>query len=232
MSTSLSHEYGNALRMRAADVGLSEMLAVESFVTLFIRPLFCRGIGPFRWLALSGEQSDIETIDALAETMFANISPIRNWLSLARRHVKPIGLPARVCWLGHGQRRQLAERVNEAVARGELKAPIAFTRDHLDGGSVASPFRETEKMRDGSDAIADWPILNGLQACAAGADLVAIHGQGDRSQSAGNTCVADGSDRAREKLATVLDADTGLAIIRHADAGYDGACRLKDKHSL
>lgn len=225
-------EYGNALRMRAADVGLSQMLTVDSFVTLFVRPLFCRGIGPFRWLALSGEQSDIETIDALAEEMFADIPSVQRWLALARRHVKPIGLPARVCWLGHGQRSRLADRVNQAVAQGELKAPVAFTRDHLDGGSVASPFRETEKMRDGSDAIADWPIINGLQACAAGADLVAIHGQGDRSQSAGNTCVADGTRRAHEKLAAVLNGDTGLAVIRHADAGYEDACRAKQEYLL
>ena len=219
----LVFEYGNTLRMRASDAGYAEALTLDSFVTLFIRPLFCRGIGPFRWIAVSGDPQDIAATDAIAERLFPEGHRIREWIALAREHVRFEGLPARIGWLGHGERRKFALAVNEAVAQGEISAPIAFTRDHLDSGSVASPFRETEKMRDGSDPIADWPVLNALLACSTGADLVALHANVGRMMSAGQTAIADGTPFAAERLADVLDGDTGIGIARHADAGYEDA---------
>ena len=228
----LTFEYGNGLRQRGADLGLTEMLEVGSFVTMFIRPLFCEGFGPFRWLATSGDPQDIREIDQIVRETFANDHPIQHWISLASEHVRFTGLPARIGWLGHGERSRLALRVNEAVASGRLKGPIAFTRDHLDAGSVANPMRESEKMQDGSEAIADWPILNALLSCANGADLVAVHSHGNRSQSAGQTCVADGSELAALKLKAVLDGDTGLGVVRHAEAGYETALRRRDESGL
>jgi len=228
----LVFEYGNTLRMRAADLGLQEALSLESFVTLFIRPLFCEGIGPFRWIAISGDSKDIDTIDGLIEAMFPPEHAIRRWIELARRHVQFQGLPARIGWLGHGERSRLALAVNAAVADGRISAPVAFTRDHLDAGSVASPFRETEKMQDGSDAIADWPVLNALLACSTGADLVAVHANVGRMMSAGQTAVADGTPEAAERLSAVLDADTGLGIARHADAGYETAVAAAARHGV
>ena len=219
----LVFEYGNTLRMRAADAGVRDALSLESFVTLFIRPLFCEGIGPFRWIAASGDPADIDAIDALIGQLFPDGHRIRKWISLAREHVAFQGLPARIGWLGHGERSRLALAVNDAVRAGKVKAPVAFTRDHLDAGSVASPFRETEKMADGSDAIADWPILNALLACASGADLVAVHANAGRMMSAGQTAIADGTPQAAERLRAVLDGDTGIGIARHADAGYEAA---------
>jgi urocanate hydratase len=219
----LVFEYGNTLRMRAADAGVRDALSLESFVTLFIRPLFCEGIGPFRWIAASGDPADIDAIDSLIAELFPDAHRIRKWISLAREHVAFQGLPARIGWLGHGERSRLALAVNDAVRAGKVKAPVAFTRDHLDAGSVASPFRETEKMADGSDAIADWPILNALLACASGADLVAVHGNAGRMMSAGQTAIADGTPEAAERLKAVLDGDTGIGIARHADAGYESA---------
>ena len=216
-------EYGNTLRMRAADAGVRDALSLESFVTLFNRPLFCEGIGPFRWIAASGDAADIAVIDSLVEELFQPGHRIRKWISLAREHVAFQGLPARIGWLGHGERSRLALAVNDAVHAGKVKAPVAFTRDHLDAGSVASPFRETEKMADGSDAIADWPILNALLACASGADLVAVHANAGRMMSAGQTAIADGTPLAAERLKAVLDGDTGIGIARHADAGYESA---------
>jgi urocanate hydratase len=216
-------EYGNGLRLRTADLGETEMLSLESFVTMFIRPLFCDGFGPFRWLALSGEARDIAEVDAIVQETFSHNHPINHWIPLAQQHVHFTGLPARIGWLGHGERSLLATRVNEAVASGRVSAPISFTRDHLDAGSVANPFRESEKMQDGSEAIADWPILNAMLACANGADLVAVHSHGNKSQSAGQTTVADGSALAAEKLKAVLDGDTGIGIMRHAEAGYERA---------
>lgn len=223
----VAFEYGNGLRIRAADAGVAEALEVESFVTMFIRPLFCEGFGPFRWIALTGAESDILTIDRIVRETFSDNHPINQWIPMAAEHVRFTGLPARIGWLGHGERSALALKVNDAVADGRLSGPIAFTRDHLDGGSVAYPMRESEKMRDGSDAISDWPILNALLACANGADLVALHAHGNRSQSAGQTCVADGSDLAAEKLKAVLDGDTGLGIVRHAEAGYETAADIR-----
>jgi urocanate hydratase len=228
----LVFEYGNTLRMRAADAGVAEALTLESFVTLFIRPLFCEGIGPFRWIAASGAAEDIDTIDGLINELFPSGHRIRHWIALAREHVKFQGLPARIGWLGHGERSRLALAVNRAVAAGRISAPVAFTRDHLDAGSVASPFRETEKMQDGSDAIADWPVLNALLACANGADLVALHANGGRMMSAGQTAVADGTPEAAEQLRAVLDGDTGLGIARHADAGYAAALQACERHGI
>lgn len=228
----LTFEYGNGLRLRGADLGIEEMLDVDSFVTMFIRPLFCEGFGPFRWIAISGEENDIAVIDDMIRQTFANDHPIHDWIRLAAANVQFTGLPARIGWLGHGERSRLALKVNEAVGDGRLKGPIAFTRDHLDAGSVANPFRETEKMADGSEAISDWPILNALLACANGADLVAVHSHGNRSQSAGQTCVADGTPLAADKLAAVLDGDTGIGVVRHAEAGYETAIAARKRAGL
>ncbi len=228
----LTFEYGNTLRMRAADLGLEAALTMESFVTLFIRPLFCEGIGPFRWVAASGDAKDIDAVDTLIEGLFPAGHGIRRWIALARKHVQFQGLPARIGWLGHGERARLALAVNAAVADGRISGPIAFTRDHLDAGSVASPFRETEKMKDGSDPIADWPILNALLACSTGADLVAVHANVGRMMSAGQTAIADGTPAAAERLEAVLNGDTGLGIARYADAGYASAIEACERHGV
>jgi urocanate hydratase len=226
-------EYGNGLRLRTADLGETEMLTLESFVTMFIRPLFCDGFGPFRWLAISGDPQDIAEVDGIVESTFSHNHPINQWIPLAREHVHFTGLPARIGWLGHGERSLLATKVNTAVAEGRLKGPIAFTRDHLDAGSVANPFRESEKMQDGSEAISDWPILNALLACANGADLVAVHSMGGySSQSAGQTTVADGTIETADRLRAVLDGDTGIGIMRHAEAGYEKALENKRAFGL
>lgn len=228
----LAFEYGNTLRARAVDAGLPQAAELESFVTLFIRPLFCQGIGPFRWVAASGDPKDIETVDAIIDETFDEDHPIRHWIGMARKHIQFQGLPARIGWLGHGERSRLALRVNEAVASGRVSAPIAFTRDHLDAGSVASPYRETEKMRDGSDAIADWPLLNAMLACSSGATLVAIHSNGNKSQSAGHTVIADGTPLAAERLKAVLDGDTGIGVTRYAEAGYEQARSVAEAAGL
>jgi urocanate hydratase len=225
-------EYGNNLRTRAELGGCRAAFEIQSFIELFIRPLFCEGIGPFRWIAISGEASDILAIDDMILDEFRDNHRICDWIRLARIHVKFQGLPARIGWLGHGERSRLAIKVNEAVAAGVLKGPVAFTRDHLDGGSAAMPFRETSNMRDGSDAIADWPILNALLNATAGADLIAIHGLADYGKSAGLTVVADGSESAAERLKNTLDCDTGLGILRHADAGYDNALAARERMHL
>ena len=225
-------EYGNTLRARAVAAGVPEAADLPSFVTLFIRPLFCRGIGPFRWIAASGDPRDIDVVDAIIEDTFPDGHMIRRWIPMARKHIQFQGLPARIGWLGHGERSRLALLVNEAVADGRVSAPIAFTRDHLDAGSVASPYRETEKMRDGSDAISDWPLLNAMLACSNGASLVAIHSNGDKSMSTGQTAIADGTQMAAAKLKGVLDADTGIGVIRYADAGYEVAQQTRDAASL
>ena len=228
----LAFEYGNTLRARAVEAGLPQAAELESFVTLFIRPLFCQGIGPFRWVAASGDPKDIEAVDAIIDETFDADHPIRHWIGMARRHIQFQGLPARIGWLGHGERSRLALRVNEAVASGRISAPIAFTRDHLDAGSVASPYRETEKMQDGSDAIADWPLLNAMLACSGGATLVAIHSNGNKSQSAGHTVIADGTPLAAERLAAVLDGDTGIGVTRYAEAGYEQALGVAEAAGL
>ncbi len=229
---SVVFEYGNNLRTRAELGGCRDAFTIGSFIEMFIRPLFCEGIGPFRWIAVSGEESDIARIDDIVLEQFRDNRRVCDWIGLARRHVKFQGLPARIGWLGHGERSRLAALVNDAVARREIAGPIAFTRDHLDSGSAAMPFRETGNMRDGSDAIADWPILNALLNGAAGADLVAIHGLADYGKSAGVTMVADGSDAASERLRRVFDCDTGLGILRHADAGYPAATAARRRNRL
>lgn len=228
----IAFEYGNTLRARAVDAGVPEAAQLESFVTLFIRPLFCRGIGPFRWVAASGDPKDIHVIDDIIEQAFPDQHMIRQWIPLAKKYIQFQGLPARIGWLGHGERSRLALLVNEAVADGRISAPIAFTRDHLDAGSVASPYRETEKMRDGSEAIADWPLLNAMLACSGGATLVAIHANGDKSMSAGHTVIADGTPVAAGRLKAVLDGDTGIGVLRYADAGYEEARATRAAASL
>ena len=218
---SIAFEYGNGLRAEGKAAGVEDAFKMRSFVDLYIRPLFCQGIGPFRWIAVSGNPQDIYTIDDMILRSFSSNHPIVSWIEKARDHVKFTGLPARIGWLGYGERSRLALMVNEAVAEGKISGPIAFTRDHLDSGSAAMPHRETENMRDGSDAIADWPLLNALLNCASGADLVAIHGLGSRGVSAGVTVIADGNPATATRLQRVLDGDPGIGVLRHADAGYD-----------
>jgi urocanate hydratase len=225
-------EYGNGLRAGAKAAGVEDAFRMRSFVDLYIRPLFCQGIGPFRWIAVSGNPQDIYTIDDMILQSFSPNHPISSWIAKAREHVKFTGLPARIGWLGYGERSMLALLVNEAVANGTLSAPIAFTRDHLDSGAAAMPHRETENMKDGSDAIADWPILNALLNCASGADLVAVHGLGSRGVSAGVTIIADGMPATAERLKRVLDGDPGIGVLRHADAGYDIAIEQAERSGL
>ena len=220
-------DYGNNIRPHAATGGLTEALTIDIFTARYIRPLFCRGIGPFRWICLSGDDADLELIDDLCLELFADVERITNWIVLAREHVPRQGLPARIAWLGHGERARLALAVNDAVADGRLRAPVAFTRDHMDGGAMTHPNIITEAMPDGSDPISDWPLLNALLTTAAGADLVALHAGGGGytgySQSAGMTVVATGSQDARDRLAAALNVDTALGILRHADAGLADA---------
>ncbi len=229
-------DYGNNIRPHARDGGVAEALSIDIFTARYIRPLFCRGIGPFRWICVSGDDGDLELIDALCEELFADEPRITDWVALARAHVRRQGLPARIAWLGHGERSRLALAVNAAVADGRLRGPVAFTRDHMDGGAMTHPNIITESMADGSDAISDWPLLNALTATAAGADLVALHagggGYAGYSQSAGMTVVATGEPGAAERLRDALNADTALAVLRHADAGYDDARQAAREHGL
>jgi len=225
-------EYGNNLRTRAEIGGSTAAFEIKSFIELFIRPLFCEGIGPFRWIAISGDPADIATIDDIILSEFSSNTRICDWIRLAREHVEFQGLPARIGWLGHGERSHLALKVNEAVADGRLQGPIAFTRDHLDSGSAAMPFRETGNMRDGSDAIADWPILNAMLNGAAGADLITVHGLADYGKSAGVTIVADGTTSAATRLRNTLNCDTGMGVLRHADAGYPSAQQARTRFKL
>lgn len=218
-------DYGNNIRAYAKEMGVDDAFDFPGFVPAYIRPLFCEGKGPFRWVALSGNPKDIYKIDALAKEMFAEDEALVNWIDMAQQMVKWQGLPARICWLGYGDRHRFALRVNEMVAIGELEAPIVFGRDHLDSGSVASPNRETEGMLDGSDAVSDWPLLNALLNTASGASWVSIHHGGGvgigYSQHAGQVLVADGTRLAAEKINRVLIADPGIGVVRHADAGYE-----------
>jgi urocanate hydratase len=225
-------EYGNGLRAGAMAAGVADAFRMRSFVDLYIRPLFCQGIGPFRWIAVSGNPQDIYTIDEMILAVFSPNHPISSWIVKAREHVQFSGLPARIGWLGYGERSGLALLVNDAIANGKISAPVAFTRDHLDAGSAAMPHRETENMKDGSDAIADWPILNALLNCSSGADLVAVHGLGSRGVSAGVTIVADGKPATAERLKRVLDGDSGVGVLRHADAGYDIAIKQAEHSGL
>ena len=224
-------DYGNNIRTMAFEHGgIKDAYDFPGFVPAYIRPLFCEGRGPFRWVALSGEPSDIFRTDDLVLEMFPENSILSRWIRLARKHVKFQGLPARICWLGYGERAQFGERLNHLVASGELQAPIVMGRDHLDCGSVASPFRETESMKDGSDAIADWPLLNALLNTASGASWVSIHNGGGvgmgYSLHAGQVTVADGTKEMAVRIQRVLTNDPGIGVARHADAGYDKALQF------
>ena len=220
-------DYGNSIRGEAELAGYQRAFAFPGFVPAYIRPLFCEGKGPFRWAALSGDPADIAATDAAILDLFPGNEPLARWIRLARQKVHFQGLPARICWLGYGERHLAGLRFNELVARGEVSAPIVLGRDHLDCGSVASPYRETEGMADGSDAIADWPILNALVNTASGASWVSVHHGGGvgigRSIHAGQVCVADGTPLAAQKLERVLTNDPGMGVIRHTDAGYEKA---------
>jgi urocanate hydratase len=229
-------DYGNNLRGEAYEAGVEEAFTYPGFVPAYIRPLFCRGVGPFRWAVLSGEAGDIATIDGTLRELFPDDALLQRWLGLAPERVAFQGLPARICWLGLGDRARAGIAINELVRSGEVEAPVVIGRDHLDSGSVASPYRETESMRDGSDAIADWPILNALLNTAAGATWVSVHHGGGvgigNSIHAGMVVVADGTDEAAERLERVLTADPGLGVLRHADAGYGEAEAAAHEHRL
>ena len=223
----VAFDYGNNIRTVALDAGVANAFDIPGFIPEYIRPLFCEGKGPFRWVALSGDPKDIARTDELVLELFPQDEQLRRWISLARKHVHFQGLPARICWLGQGERARFGVAINDLVANGELSAPIVIGRDHLDTGSVASPFRETEKMRDGSDAVADWPILNALLNVASGASWVSFHHGGGvgigNSLHAGQVIVADGTQEMRVRLERVLTNDPGIGVARHADAGYEQA---------
>ncbi|HYM58470.1 MAG TPA: urocanate hydratase [Solirubrobacteraceae bacterium] len=229
-------DYGNALRGLAADHGDADAFAYPGFVPAYIRPLFCEGKGPFRWVALSGDPADIHATDAAILDLFGDQEHVARWIRLASERVAFQGLPARICWLGYGERDLAGLRFNEMVASGELRGPIVIGRDHLDAGSVASPQRETESMADGSDAVADWPILNALVNTATGASWVSFHHGGGvgmgKSLHAGQVCVADGTPAAAERLRRTLRADPGMGIVRHADAGYPEAVAAARRHGV
>ncbi|MFN8475799.1 MAG: urocanate hydratase [Anaerolineae bacterium] len=227
---SVVFDYGNNLRQRAYDYGVKDAFAYPGFVPAYIRPLFCEGKGPFRWVALSGDPEDIYATDRAVMELFPDNEHLLRWLSMAQTQVEFQGLPARICWLGYGERARAGLRFNEMVANGEVKAPIVIGRDHLDSGSVASPNRETEAMRDGSDAIADWPLLNALVNAVGGATWVSIHHGGGvgigYSIHAGQVIVADGTPEAARRLERVLTTDPGMGVVRHADAGYPEAIQF------
>jgi urocanate hydratase len=229
-------DYGNNLRGEAREAGVDDAFTYPGFVPAYIRPLFCRGNGPFRWAALSGEPDDIAAIDAALRELFPDDTLLQRWLELAPERVDFQGLPARICWLGLGDRAKAGLAINDLVRSGDVSAPVVIGRDHLDSGSVASPHRETEAMRDGSDAIADWPILNALLNTAAGATWVSVHHGGGvgigNSLHAGMVVVADGTDDAAERLQRVLTTDPGTGVLRHADAGYSDALEAADAHGL
>ena len=229
-------DYGNSLRREAQLGGYDRAFDYPGFLPAYIRPLFCEGRGPFRWVALSGDPEDIAATDRAVLEEFPDDDGLHKWMRLAKERVAFQGLPARICWLGYGERHRLGLRFNEMVRKGQLKAPIVIGRDHLDSGSVASPYRETEAMIDGSDAIADWPLLNALVNTAAGATWVSIHHGGGvgigRSIHAGMVAVADGTDLAAEKLSRVLLTDPGMGVIRHADAGYQRAIDVADERGV
>jgi urocanate hydratase len=225
----VTFDYGNNIRGQAVEAGVADAFRIPGFIPEYIRPLFCEGKGPFRWVALSGDPEDIYRTDEAVLDCFPDDAALTRWIKLAREKIHFQGLPARICWLGYGERRKLGLRFNDMVKRGELKAPIVIGRDHLDAGSVASPNRETEAMKDGSDAIADWPILNGLMNTACGASWVSVHHGGGvgigYSLHAGMVVVCDGSDAAAVRLDRVLTSDPGTGVLRHVDAGYEEAVR-------
>jgi urocanate hydratase len=231
----ITFDYGNNIRTQAKKAGVENAFDIPGFVPEYIRPLFCEGKGPFRWVALSGDPADIARTDRLALELFPENQTLARWMKLAKERIHFQGLPARICWLGFGERAEFGVAMNELVKRGELKAPIVIGRDHLDTGSVASPYRETEGMIDGSDAIADWALLNALVNTAAGASWVSIHNGGGvgigYSQHAGMVVVADGTDESRRRLERVLTSDPGMGVLRHADAGYSRAIEFaKDRN--
>ena len=232
----VTFDYGNNIRTVAYDAGLKNAFDIPGFVPEYIRPLFCEGKGPFRWVALSGDPKDIKRTDDLALELFPNDEHLRRWISLAQKKIKFQGLPARICWLGQSDRAKFGVAINDLVASREISAPIAIGRDHLDTGSVASPFRETEGMRDGSDAVADWPLLNAMLNVASGASWVSFHHGGGvgigNSLHAGQVIVADGTPEMRIRLERVLTNDPGTGVARHADAGYEEALKTARTHGL
>ncbi len=232
----VAFDYGNNLRGQAKKAGVANAFDYPGFVLEYIRPMFCEGRGPFRWLALSGDPEDILKTDEVVIREFPENEQLKNWIKLAEEHLPWEGLPARVCWLGFGERARFAKVINSMVGNGELKGPIAITRDHLDCGSVASPNRETEGMRDGTDAVADWPLLNALLNCSAGADSISIHNGGGvgigLSTHAGMVVVADGTKEAKVRIERVFTADPGIGIVRHADAGYEKAKEIAKKCNI
>ncbi len=233
---SVTFDYGNNIRTFAFEHGVKNAYDFPGFVPAYIRPLFCEGRGPFRWAALLGDPADIHATDDLVLQMFPDNKILSRWIDLARKRIKFQGLPCRICWLGYGERAQFGLAMNDLVKKGKLKAPIVIGRDHLDTGSVASPYRETEGMRDGSDAIADWPLLNALVNTAAGADLIAVHNGGGvgigYSTHAGALVVCDGTPEAERRIARVLTTDPGMGVVRHADAGYEDAVRFAKDHGI
>ncbi len=232
----ITFDYGNNLRAQAKLAGVSDAFEIPGFVPEYIRPLFCEGKGPFRWVALSGDPKDIHRTDKLVLDLFPEDASLRRWIELAQKRIQFQGLPARICWLGYGQRAKLGVAMNELVRTGEISAPIVIGRDHLDAGSVASPYRETEGMLDGSDAVADWPLLNALVNTAAGASWISIHNGGGvgigYSHHAGMVVVADGSDLAAQRLERVLTTDPGMGVLRHVDAGYQHAIEFADRTGI
>jgi urocanate hydratase len=229
-------EYGNNLRGQAKEAGEKRAFEIGGFVPMFVRPSFCRGRGPFRWVCLSGDPADLAVTDETVLHEFGDDMLLRTWIERARREVPVQGLPARTCWLALGERDRFGRVLNSLVASGKLKAPVAMSRDHLDAGSVAQPTRETEAMRDGSDAVADWPLLNALLNASNGADLVSIHQGGGSgmggSISAGVTVVADGTDEAGERIGRCLFTDPAIGVVRYADAGYPEAIAAKEAAGL
>jgi urocanate hydratase len=232
----VTFDYGNNIRAQAKTAGVEDAFEIPGFVPEYIRPLFCEGKGPFRWAALSGSPADIHATDQLALEMFPNNPVLERWMRLAKDRIHFQGLPARICWLGYGERAEFGLAINDYVQRGKIQAPIVIGRDHLDTGSVASPYRETEAMLDGSDAIADWPLLNALVNTAAGASWVSIHNGGGvgigYAQHAGMVVVADGSESCAQRLERVLTSDPGLGVIRHADAGYAKAVDVAHQRGI
>jgi urocanate hydratase len=229
-------DYGNNIRAQAAKVGVKNVYNIPGFVLEYIRPLFCVGKGPFRWAALSGEKQDIQITDKLVLDLFPKNESLKRWIGLAQQKIPFQGLPARICWLGMGERAKMGLAINELVRKGKISAPIVIGRDHLDSGSVASPNRETEKMQDGSDAIADWPILNAMLNIASGASWVSVHHGGGvgigYSIHAGQVVVCDGTLEMDKRIERVLTNDPGIGVARHADAGYELAIKTANEHNI
>jgi urocanate hydratase len=232
----ITFDYGNNIRTVALDSGVRNAFNIPGFVPEYVRPLFCEGKGPFRWVALSGDPRDLARTDDLVLELFPDNEHLRRWITMAKERIHFQGLPARICWLGQGERARFGVALNDLVAKGEISAPIVIGRDHLDTGSVASPFRETEAMKDGSDAIADWPILNALLNTASGSSWVSFHHGGGvgigNSLHAGQVIVADGTPEMRVRLERVLTNDPGIGVARHADAGYDIAVRTAEEQGI